>query len=674
MTSSYPLRLFILLTTFFTLSLCADEKVLDASDTYSNVIDSAYYLEDSEKNLDFDTVASMDESRFHTIRGGAAGFTFSASAYWFRFRVENNRPSALKRLLAFEPTWLDKVDVRVMTPVGDKQTFRGGDRYPGSERDFDHPNTIFSLDFVPGVSTVIVRVETRDPFVVAMELWEEHAFYEHDDGFSKYIGFFYGILIAMGVYNLFLFFAIRDRLYAFYVLYIAFFLMMNFTYSGYSFFYLWPEHPEWGNWAHSILIYLYTLSGLFFAVVFLNIKKRLPKVHKVFVGYVVLVVAVFIISAFTGGYAHNVFTSILFVVLFSLFAFILGIVSWLNGNRTARFFILATTAGLFGAATTAFTVSSILPFNFFTYRAADLGMILDAMLLSLALADRYKALERERDTLRFREEKQQELLAQKEAFAHSLEARVQEELLKNRKQEAIMLKQHQQAALGSMIGVIAHQLKQPLNAINLYVQGLAEDYQAGELDAGIVERTKENVWRSVIFMSETIDDFRNYFRPDKRKKDFNLYDTIAKTLSLLDAQIKTADVAISVSGRRAIRLVSFESELQQVLLNLVANAIDIFAERQTAEPMIAIEMSEREGKITISVEDNGGGIPGEILPHMFELYFTTKGEAGTGLGLYMSKMIVNESLGGEIGVENTGKGARFTITVPGIPSEPKSQS
>jgi len=656
------LRPLFLLSLFFIAA--HGETHVNASLPYNNVIPHACYMKDAEKALDFNAFEKMEKRAVCGLDGGAAGFNFSSSAYWFYFDVNNSETGVLKRLLAFEPTWLDQIDVEVTSPSGAKQYYRGGDRYPFSDRTFKHPRTIFEIDLQPGISTVTVRVETRDPFVVVMELWEERAFYEYDDGFSKYIGFFYGILIAMAVYNLFLYIAIRDRMYAFYVGYLFFFLLMNFTYSGYAFPSFWPEYPELGNWAHSIAIYLYTLSGLAFAMVFLSTKAKLPRVHRALLIYVGIVGAVFLLSSLTGGYAHNVATSILFVVLFSVIAFALGIISWLRGNRTARFYILATTTGLFGAMITAFTVSSILPYSFYTYRAVDLGMILDAMLLSLALADRYKVLERERDRLQFQEEKHKELLKQKEAFAKELEGRVQEELEKNRKQEGIMLKQYQQAALGNMIGVIAHQLKQPLNAIGLYIQNMGESFRHGELTPDEMEKAQAKVWNSVVFMSRTIDDFRNFFRPDKERQSFLLGEAVEKVLGLLDQQAVAQDVRIDIVSTRPIRVTSHENELQQVLLNLLTNAFDVFRERRVENPTVRIELAEEDQNAVIRIEDNGGGIPETALSHMFEIYYTTKGESGTGLGLYMSRMIVTESLGGEITVANGERGARFVIHLP----------
>ncbi len=659
-TSTYTKSFFLIL---LFVSLCRGGTVVDATGNHVNVTEKACYLEDPNKSMDFESFGAVTKEQQCEVGGKAAGFNFSGSAFWFRFDLENGGQEEIKRLLTFEPTWLDRIDLRLISPSGARSSFQGGDRYPYSERAFTHPNTAFELGLEPGVSTVLVRVETRDPFVVMMELWEERTFFKSDSGYSSYIGFLYGILIAMAIYNLFLFLTLRERVNVYYVLYILLFMAMNFTYSGYAFPLLWPESPEWGNWAHSIIIYLYVLSGLLFMIVFLETKKRLPRAHRWVLGYMALMGVTFIVTIFSGGYAHHVLTSIFFIIPFTLIAFVLGVVSWVRGNRTARFFVMGTTAGLLGATITALTVSSFLPFNFFTYRAADIGYIFDAMLLSIALADRYRMLRVERDALRYKEMRQVEIIRQKEAFAEELEERVQTALQENRKQEAVMLRQFEQAALGEMIGVIAHQLKQPLNAISLYIHDMVDSFHHGDLDRKTVDRVQDGAWKSIMFMSQTIDDFRNFFRPDKQKKSFLLKDAVEMITNLLSKQLAARGVEIEVSIDQTLRVESYENELQQVLLNLLSNASDVFHERRIASPKITITAERSDRAAVICVEDNGGGIPDEVLPRVFEQYYTTKGEVGTGLGLYMSKMIVNESLGGEIRVENGENGARFIIVL-----------
>lgn len=599
-----------------------------------NVLEHAHLWVDQSKSLDFDTLRRLPSETAFTLKGGAAGFGFSRNAHWFRFELHNAQPQPLKRLLVLEPTWLDRIEGRIIGPAGSITAFEGGDRMMFAQRAFWHPKNVYELTLEPGLSTVLVRVETRDPFVVTMTLWEERAFFGADSNYRLYLGFIYGALIAMIVYNLFLCATIRDRIYGYYALYVGTFVAMNFTYSGLSFAHLWPALPEWGNWAHSVLIFVFTFAGLLFAAVFLDTKNRLPKLHKLLLGYGAFIVAVSVVTAWV-GYSCHVAAAVLLVIPYSVFVFSLGLYAWIKGNRSARFFVLGTTAGLAGAAITSMTVSSLLPFHFLTYRAADIGMVLDALFLSMALADRYKGFKKESELLR----------------------------IKDAQREAIMLKQHQQAVLGGLIGAIAHQMKQPLSVISVASQSLCEGVRANDLTPKELEESETAIQKSVIFMDQTIDQFKNYFRPDKTKKRFNLSNLLHETLGLLGDQLRAHRIGISVECAAGLTLKSHENELQQVILNLVSNAVDVLCERAVAAPKITVEAAQKEGKVQISISDNGGGIGPEALGRLFELFFTTKGDKGTGIGLHLSKMLVTESLGGEIRAENSGAGARFTITL-----------
>jgi len=158
-------------------------------------------------------------------------------------------------------------------------------------------------------------------------------------------------------------------------------------------------------------------------------------------------------------------------------------------------------------------------------------------------------------------------------------------------------------------------------------------------------------------MSKTIDDFRNFFRTDKEKHAFSLREAIQETLSLHEAQFRSHDIRVSILGEDRT-LFSFKSEFQQAMLNLINNAKDALIEHYSEEKTIVIELLDNE----IVVEDNGGGIPLEIMERIFEPYFTTKEQGkGTGIGLYMSKLIIEKNMGGKLSVTNTKDGARFSM-------------
>jgi signal transduction histidine kinase len=229
--------------------------------------------------------------------------------------------------------------------------------------------------------------------------------------------------------------------------------------------------------------------------------------------------------------------------------------------------------------------------------------------------------------------------------------------------EEQLIKLSKQAAMGNMISVIAHQLRQPLNLISLKVQmmgDLSVDHALTEEKNGSIVR---DILKDIDFMSGTIDEYRNFFRLEKVRKRFNIKETIEKTLELIKLEYHHLGIDFDLHLQDVI-VTSIESELQQVLLNILNNAKDAIVENAVAPAAITIELSHDETSGTITIEDNAGGIPALILPKIFDSYFTTKGEKGTGIGLHMAKVIVSKNLHGKIKVENTQNGARFTLTLP----------
>ena len=230
-------------------------------------------------------------------------------------------------------------------------------------------------------------------------------------------------------------------------------------------------------------------------------------------------------------------------------------------------------------------------------------------------------------------------------------------LKKLEEQEALLHQQSKLAAMGEMIGAIAHQWRQPLNALNMNIQNLDDDFEDGLIDRDFIQTFIEKNRQTIVFMSKTIDDFRNFFRTDKEKQSFSVREAIVETLSLQEAQFKTHTIAVDIHGDDST-LYSLKGEFQQTLLNIINNAKDALVEHQKGEKRITIGLF----KDSMCIEDNAGGIPEDILERIFEPYFTTKEQGkGTGIGLYMSKLIIEKNMGGTLSAENTEGGARFWI-------------
>ena len=231
--------------------------------------------------------------------------------------------------------------------------------------------------------------------------------------------------------------------------------------------------------------------------------------------------------------------------------------------------------------------------------------------------------------------------------------------------DAMLYRQSRMAAMGEMISMIAHQWRQPLGTVSAATNGLILQIELGALETKELRNTLDNINDYVQYMSKTIDDFRNFYKPDKKKESVYLKDIIESALSLSKPFLHNNNIKVVCDCEEVQPVVTYSNELIQVVLNLIKNAQDILTQNQT--PQAKITLSTRQSaqdEQSIVVADNDGGVPEELIEKIFEPYFTTKGNLnGTGLGLYMSKTIVEEHCGGRISVEND-NGAHFIITLP----------
>ncbi|MBS4097009.1 MAG: PAS domain S-box protein [Sulfuricella sp.] len=245
----------------------------------------------------------------------------------------------------------------------------------------------------------------------------------------------------------------------------------------------------------------------------------------------------------------------------------------------------------------------------------------------------------------------------------NLENRVRDEVAKNREKDHLLIQQSRLAAMGEMVHNIAHQWRQPLNTVNLILANIQDAYHYGELDDVTMAQSVADGNRLIQKMSTTIDDFRNFFRPDREKKTFDLAEALREALSLLDASLRNHHIEVTLDEADKLEVLGYENEYAQVLLNLLNNAKEAILAHKVEHGLIAIRI-ERDGDAAkVTIRDNGGGIPPEVMAQIFEPYFSTK-EMGTGIGLYMSKMIIEKSMGGRIAVGNSDGGAEFVVTCP----------
>ncbi|CAA6809273.1 MAG: Unknown protein [uncultured Sulfurovum sp.] len=246
----------------------------------------------------------------------------------------------------------------------------------------------------------------------------------------------------------------------------------------------------------------------------------------------------------------------------------------------------------------------------------------------------------------------------------TLHNKVKQEVKKQREKENLLIQQSKQAALGEMIGNIAHQWRQPISAVsavmmNIKWTAIAHGAQKDFLDERINEANEQ-----LNFMSQTIDDFRNFFKPDKEKENFNLVEEVQRAYSLLEAILQYNNIILHVNADEEFIAYGYPNEFSQVIFNIVSNAKDVLIQREVSSPEITIDISQDVEHVICEICDNAGGINETYLEKIFEPYFTTKDVNGTGIGLYISKEIIHKHMKGTLHVENTSIGAKFTISIP----------
>ena len=262
-----------------------------------------------------------------------------------------------------------------------------------------------------------------------------------------------------------------------------------------------------------------------------------------------------------------------------------------------------------------------------------------------------------------------------EQLNKTLETTIEQAVVEAKRKEKLLQDQSRLAQMGEMISMIAHQWRQPLGAISSSVIVIQSKISIGKFDLSkeqdrdkflsLLNRKLNSINEYVQSLSETIDDFRNFFKPDKQKEDVNILVPIERALKIVENSMNTKGIVVKYNFNVECSIKIYKNEIMQVILNILKNAEDNFIERKIENPMIEIDLGYENNMCIIKIIDNGGGISNEILSNIFDPYFSTKDDKnGTGLGLYMSKIMIEEHHNGTLDVYNQNSGVCFKIELP----------
>jgi diguanylate cyclase (GGDEF)-like protein len=397
----------------------------------------ARYLEDPERRLTVDALAADPSRIARMLPAGSTAqdpnFGYSSSAYWLALPLKLDSDAPSRWLLEIGYSSLDRVEVYTPRPVGGPGFSGGydvqatGDLQPFSQRLYPHRNLVFPLQLAPGAAqTVYVRVVSDGNLTVPLTLWQPEALHHHDQFNYAVLSLYFGMLLALSIYNLLLYLSARDPVFLGYVAFCASMALAQASLVGFGNQFLWPAWPQWGNIAVTVANAAAGFFGALFTRQFLGTQRLFPRFDRA----ILILAGLFAVAALAPLVASYRFSAILTSVVglaFAVVAVACGVYGLAKGHPGARYFLLAWTALLVGVATLALRNLAWLPTNAWTLYSMQIGSALEMLLLSFALADRINGMRRAK------EQADREALAAKQAMVeslqrseHQLESRVEE--------------------------------------------------------------------------------------------------------------------------------------------------------------------------------------------------------------------------------------------------------
>ncbi len=625
----------------FVLSLLLS-SVLFASSSVNLVPESRYLIDTQHRFQAQNVLEHLDA--FSAPKGEIYNFGFVEDPIWILFQA--HVPTGSRRILRIDNPHIDRYDLYRIEGDRLRPIAAGGDRTACETA----PQCRTFQEFLPRSGRYMLHLQTEGALQVPLYLEAPQDAQRQEALMNLLFGFYYGVLCLLLIYNLVLYVVVREIHYVNYLLFLGSYMLFQLSFDGVGREWLWPDSVWMANDAMAFFIFLSAMFAFRFARYFLLLRQYEPKVEKM-----LRAAEAASLAGVAGSLLLSYHTAITLAAIWSALTPWLLIYAGfkvLPRYRAARYYLAGWIVFLLATILVALNKLGVVPMHPAMLYAQQIGSLLQMILLSFALADRINMM-KQRHMRKLRE------------YNDKLQEKIQAKIAEIREKDRMMIQQSRQAAMGEMIENIAHQWRQPLNQLSLVQSGLFFDFQLGTLDDEKLRRYQEQAESLMAYMTQTIDDFRNFFLPDRKKKRFDVCRGIERSLELLEPSLRRYGIDVRLQCPQPCTVVGHENEFSQVILNIVNNAKDAMVGHAVADPKIEIGVQNGADAVTVRLCDNGGGVDEAIAGKIFDPYFTTKFQSqGTGIGLYMVKMIVEKSFAGTVRVENVGGGACFIITLP----------
>jgi len=396
------LTIFRLLLTVFLLStqyavFAAENRPVNTDTNYYAIGEHLDYYTETDHQVTISEAARLyADDNFSRWNKPVLSQGIGTNPQWVTFSVQNDHSIKALRRLIIETSWMDRIDVYLLKDNQVIAQKKAGDLFSYDERPIEHRFFAFDFEFQPGSTRVFIRAATPDPMVLPILFGDVQFSIDKNTSDSFSYGILYGVIGALLIYNLLLYIIISQPRYLYYVAFLLMFLFMNMSYTGHGYMWFWSESVFLQQWINPVSITLFATSGIFFAFAFLNIRKLFPTLFDQTVVFSILFWGLQMIFLMADMQTAGVATSIAFVMFFSIFILYSAIISLKKGHREAVYYLIASMATLIGVTITAMAVYAFIPYTTLTYRAAEIAISIDALLLSIALPEQIRRANKER--------------------------------------------------------------------------------------------------------------------------------------------------------------------------------------------------------------------------------------------------------------------------------------
>lgn len=354
---------------------------------------TSYYQDHSGEHAWSTALQIFRHQKDPTTYRGVLSLGIGASPTWVYLPLDNHSGATLVRHVIVDTSWLDSVNTYLIKDGALQTLHKAGDRFTYGERSQSITGHQTTLTIPPGTSELLLRLETPDPLVAPIYVLDEDQLESFALVRSYCYGAGYGFLLALIAFNAFLYLGLKDNRYLFYALYLSAFTAANIAYTGHGFAWFWPNSVEWQRWSQPLLMTVFGTTGLLFTQVFLSLKNDFPRAYLLVNATIASALLVQLVCYGIDSQSMADYGAFSFMVVFAMMMPTLGALAWFHKSNSAKYFLIAVLAGAGGIFITTAAVWGLLPYHFLTFNAAEFGLLLEATLLALALANRFRVVE-----------------------------------------------------------------------------------------------------------------------------------------------------------------------------------------------------------------------------------------------------------------------------------------